>query len=770
MPIEIHPMKAKIRDGENNWHYVDGFSNESEEIKASLKLEINQLSTETSEYIDTLTTNAISSIEESYTQANNEITQAKDGIIRYATGVLENLPTGLSLKDYAVEVKKWQFKPLKWTIQERCIKYRYDNTTPPYFAENGTPCPLTGRAVSDYVCTIIQPEDPNGTLAGEQFIINGFSGAWARAWFFLDENDYVIPNTEDYDKEEDGPIIGQGYSTVSEGTVIDQVIFGPPGAKKLILNNRQTRWAQSQTKEAICYQKVNPYDIMDKHEQFISTHKQFIEALQNSYKIDTNSITWLENKTIDLTNGKINTVSASAQEDGYKCSDKIINCDSLIINKYVNESTESRYMYCYVVSYKADNTFLESKILIRNKGATNVIYEVPSEAEYVRICYRTYKDDDVKFEWSGFYRFSFVSSSEQTVEPQTSTIPTYWDNALTEVKNKVLKHDLMIPTGDRFFFVTDPHWKAQTNKMSSKIISELADYLRIYLCLLGGDMVKKNTTTSENGYNEIANYIRSFQNPALRLFATAGNHDLQSPITPPQTYNAMMRQMETFCETTGNLLGAVYDNKSQKVRYIQFQHASASNGENYAIPQSRKDWLTAKCVTELTDAVTKRIDGWTVVVMCHCYWNNGVVPTSSQAWAEFLMELKDEGAPIALWLVGHTHIDQHTVLESSQGNKLLVVCSTTDNVSTGQIGSAGYVRADDTDTEAAFDIVHLDTTNKKVYFTRVGGWFIGPNDTQAVPPKVQPKTGDRAFNYQTGDPIDYETGDSLAQQTEETSQ
>ena len=327
------------------------------------------------------------------------------------------------------------------------------------------------------------------------------------------------------------------------------------------------------------------------------------------------------------------------------------------------------------------------------------------------------------------------------VKSQNSRIPAYWNDMIASVKTKVRDRDIALKTGDRFFFITDPHWKAQANKVSSDIISELADYFRADLCLLGGDMVKADTGSSENGYTEIADYIRSFRNPSLRLFATAGNHDRMDPITDRQVYNAMMRQMETFCETTGDLLGAVYDNKSQKVRYIQFQHATPSDSETYTISDARKAWMREKCTGLPT--------GWTIVVMCHAYWNNDIIPQSTQRWSEFLIGLKDEGAPIALWLVGHCHKDQYDVINGAS-TKLLVVSTTTDNVSEAQTGTMekdGETvpisnRENGTDKEAAFDFVHLDTTDKKVYFTRIGGWFKTAGE--------QPVTGDRAFNYETG--------------------
>lgn len=454
--------------------------------------------------------------------------------------------------------------------------------------------------------------------------------------------------------------------------------------------------------------------------------------------------------------------------------------------------TSSRFEAVFAYAYNSRNQFIAAETLLTGNSifveehsyetSSSQWHTLPYGTAYIRLLYRTYGDASCKL----------IITEQPHIADTDQVIPYYWDQALQQVKEKVLKRDLNLESGDRFFFITDPHWRSQENKMSSNIISELANHFRTKLCLIGGDLVASTISNAQVGYEEIANYIRSFKNHSLRLFATAGNHDVirTNILSETQVYNAMMKQMEDFCVTTGNLQGAYYDNLSRKVRYIQFRNNSLNDISGNT---NLQQWLTDKCINLPDDT------GWSIVLLSHAYWDNGVSTSNSQAWAKFFLRLKQNGAPIALWLVGHTHLDCHAVVsirttvdngitteifdENTSSNtnvtKLLIVSTTTDNVSpaqtdywneqNGQIQHWSVTdktpttisksnRADNTDKECAFDFIHLDTANKKVYFTRIGGWFTGVPPESINGTSKEPLSGDRAYNYETGAELNYETG------------
>lgn len=507
-----------------------------------------------------------------------------------------------------------------------------------------------------------------------------------------------------------------------------------------------------------------------------------------------------------------------------KYLDCIQNPDTeLTITIENSDKNTSLYYTVTIHAYNKDELILYKYYAAYCSDEVVLTYPVPANTTAVKISTRTFDTEEtdetgtttkkqrLKTTIRGTRRIysitnaksdiQMISSDIRMIQNRLPLIPAYWDDALNTVKNKVLAHDLLMKSGDRFFFVTDPHWRSQTNKMSSNIISELADYFQIKLCLIGGDLVASKITEQQEGYKQIANYIRSFKNNSLRLFATTGNHDLYNIdiLSQEQIYTAMMSQMENFCITTGNLKGAYYDNMSKKIRYIQFQHDTKIDN---SVDDTLRTWLTDKC-TNLPDA-----NGWAIVLLSHVYWNNGQTPAYSQRWVKFFLRLKQYGAPIAVWLVGHTHLDQHAFVSvttdennnetineepfstDSSITKLLVVSTTTDNVSPSQTSFwklsnnpddpyQDWGEYDETQTqgirksnrqnsspyESAFDLIHLDTIQKKIYFTRIGGWFTGQKPKKDATTSPEPLTGDRAYNYDTGQILVYETGEPLPPQT-----
>jgi hypothetical protein len=153
----------------------------------------------------------------------------------------------------------------------------------------------------------------------------------------------------------------------------------------------------------------------------------------------------------------------------------------------------------------------------------------------------------------------------------------------------------------------------------------------------------------------------------------------------------------------------VYDNKAQKIRYIQFFYTADSG--------YRDDVATA-----LTRALQSTESGWTVVLMSHAYWtiNNGEIIVSQGAtnYANLITGLIDDiDADFPLWICGHIHTDMTTTISSSGGKTVRIISTTTD--STAQNPSSPAMTPGTT-TEQAFDVYQIDTTNKTINIVRVG--------------------------------------------------
>ena len=292
------------------------------------------------------------------------------------------------------------------------------------------------------------------------------------------------------------------------------------------------------------------------------------------------------------------------------------------------------------------------------------------------------------------------------------TFPEYWDtavgNAVTAIKNQLLAMD----TGDCFFFVTDQHWTSNAQH-SSPIIDYISKKTGIYNVFIGGDVVMSNNASQVGAMTEMLDYLESFKGKNVRLFSTLGNHDRNSVAQSDQTlwlslaqqYNALIKPEEEWLDTDGTPLCNVYDNKSQKVRYIQFWY-TADSGYN------------ADVASALVSAMTSTPDDYTIILMSHAYWNGTDPAQGAVTFANLILDTMDTmTATVALWVCGHVHADKTVVLTSTGGKSLRIMSTTTDSV--GQHPSSPSMTAGTT-TEQAFDVYCINTTAKTINAVRVG--------------------------------------------------
>lgn len=288
-------------------------------------------------------------------------------------------------------------------------------------------------------------------------------------------------------------------------------------------------------------------------------------------------------------------------------------------------------------------------------------------------------------------------------------VPEYWENEITDTETKINNNRLAI--GNKlaeFFFLTDVHWYGNA-QLSPALINRVAQDTGIRNVLVGGDIVYTHETTQAAAAESILSFYKKF-NDGLRLFSTIGNHDLNSNnnadttsyLSPNQIYPFMFAEEETYTDTGADPLVTVYDNPSQKVRFIQFYHPDAIE-----IPQTVQ--------TAVEDAIKAKDPTWTVVLLAHVYWTtNDTADQYITAFTEALALLNAGGAyaKIAALIVGHKHKDFNVQV----GGNLLVIGSQCDiyRQSSGADMTAG------TDSEQAIDVFQIDTEARKIYITRLG--------------------------------------------------
>lgn len=290
--------------------------------------------------------------------------------------------------------------------------------------------------------------------------------------------------------------------------------------------------------------------------------------------------------------------------------------------------------------------------------------------------------------------------------------PDYWDTAVQSAVETIKTNLLSLTSGDAFVFVTDQHWQSNA-KYSSPIIDYISSQTGIYNVFVGGDIVNNKNASKLGAMTEMLTYLASFQNPNLRLFSTIGNHDRNSVAQTDQSlwlslaeqYNSLIKPEEKWLDTDGTPLCNVYNNDSQKIRYIQFF---------FTLDSGYREDVAALLTAAMQSAPT----GWTIVLMSHAYWDGANPSQGAESYANLIRGLLDDlDAEAPLWIVGHTHADRTALITSTGGKTMRIMSTTTDSV--GQNPSSPSMTAGTT-TEQAFDVYCIDTTAKIINTVRIG--------------------------------------------------
>lgn len=304
------------------------------------------------------------------------------------------------------------------------------------------------------------------------------------------------------------------------------------------------------------------------------------------------------------------------------------------------------------------------------------------------------------------------------------TLPDYWIDAINTAKSKIIENELLCDKCASLFFVTDTHWASDVQK-STEIIKRLAKEVNTDFVINGGDVIANKNTTKLGAADEIVNYISTFSNSNIKLMSTIGNHDTNKVANSDTTtylsyenlYNLIMRNQEWWMDTKNTILCNYYDNNSQKIRYIQFYYTVDSG-------------YIAEVADALSNAMYSTPKGWNVVLISHAYWNGSTPESSAGTYANLILSIMDDDSPsdesnktyfsgnVALWICGHTHADRDTILTSNGGKKLLIVSTSTDSIAQQITDTPSMARG--TATEQCIDYIQIDTSNKAVYYTRLG--------------------------------------------------
>lgn len=285
----------------------------------------------------------------------------------------------------------------------------------------------------------------------------------------------------------------------------------------------------------------------------------------------------------------------------------------------------------------------------------------------------------------------------------------------------------------QFIFLTDYHFGTYNNTHNARaLLTRIVMGTPVNVMFNGGDTWTRGTGKSSYGEAKtrlISGVDETTPNAPCNWFFALGNHEtgLDGKLTTPMFSTKDMQRI-----MGGNVTGydVMYDPASTSlaywvdvddIRYICTNVGLVTVGSNEALANSKL--FMAEALSTL--------NGKTAVVVGHVYYSAGSDSVNGDAAqiGEMIVAFNAKGeynigsygnvnfanasGEVALWITGHRHKD--VTAQLADGTP--VVITTTCNAG-AELG--GLDRTVGTVNENAFDVVSIDTTNKKVYLTRIG--------------------------------------------------
>lgn len=350
-------------------------------------------------------------------------------------------------------------------------------------------------------------------------------------------------------------------------------------------------------------------------------------------------------------------------------------------------------------------------------------------------------------------------TSEIDFDIQTNTVPIYWRSHI-ESKIETI-NNLQKQAGKDAIsigFITDIHYERST-KNYGKLLAEIAKKTDIQHIINGGDMLSERTTKPE--YLRLMREAQShFGNLLDKTYFTMGNHDDNSYQTNDNgNWSRLVDDKEQFSEyfryltdkTVMGESGKYYyvDDNNFKIRmimldsidipYIKEGNYAKYRGQNmWAYRQEQLEWF-GNIALDVPD------EDWSVMVFSHLqpyatgvtgatgtirnatiarkilqafknktsYSGNSSTNTEDELRATVSVDFTNGGGNVIGWFTGHVHYDN--MVDMPEGIKLITtLCDGWSPWADAPVKTKG------TTTEHAFDILTINTKDRKVDLTRIG--------------------------------------------------
>lgn len=301
-----------------------------------------------------------------------------------------------------------------------------------------------------------------------------------------------------------------------------------------------------------------------------------------------------------------------------------------------------------------------------------------------------------------------LKSTEERLDLIENSYPAFYDSYIVDRIESIKSKDILIGNnGDSFVFITDMH--DQNNYYSPLLAKKICDSTSVKRIIYGGDY--ENEQSSKESAVSLLTTRRNKCMVKDDVIFLRGNHDTNpygtGQLTVGEFYSIFDKHIEKHINTNKNTY-FYNDNESQKIRYIY-----VDSGVNGSISDVQKNWIKINTGNLNSD--------WTVVVFMHhgIYTDTKDDRTNIKAYPSLTSvkeALANVSCKIACIICGHTHIDL-----SDTSGKYPIICTTCDAHGIQASSMSSDNRDANTINEQAFDVFHIDTANKKVYVTRIGG-------------------------------------------------
>ncbi|MBO7734127.1 MAG: hypothetical protein J6S67_16305, partial [Methanobrevibacter sp.] len=304
----------------------------------------------------------------------------------------------------------------------------------------------------------------------------------------------------------------------------------------------------------------------------------------------------------------------------------------------------------------------------------------------------------------------------------SNPIGSWWNSVLPTKVADINAHGRGIGfNGIGFIFITDYHYGTSNNK-SHAIIKYIQNNTSVQEVVYGGDTTDSWGLTPE----QTAEKLRQIYNEVFKtldIIPVRGNHDINpaanddSDYIPDSAYyDIMLRHLEKNSRVKMDGHPYYYvDNDVQKIRYIILDW-----GSNVHNPWDDGGLQAAFLKAKLTELSSE----WSVIIFSHgalakdSVNDEPYVDARSQYMFDAIDDVYDSlNCTLIAVIAGHQHRDMSKIMPKGY-NVIVTTCDSSG-------ANAAYdwndpIRENGTTNECAFDVVQVDKTNRKIYYTRIG--------------------------------------------------